>query len=62
MTNDEGNPVTINDLLDAGVVEVDGIDVDGGFLLALDWDKLKLYSEELYLRFREAEMTGEMIQ
>ncbi|QMP84257.1 hypothetical protein HUN41_00146 [Streptomyces phage Coruscant] len=62
MINDQGNPVTMNDLIDAGVLEVDGIDDDGGFLLELHWEKLKEYSIELYLKFREAEMTGEMIQ
>ncbi len=62
MQKEDGSPVTMNDLIDAGILEIDGVDFDGGFLLALDWDKLREYSEELYLKFREAEMTGEMIQ
>lgn len=62
MYNGDGSPVTMGDLIDADILKIDSVDEDGGILLELDWDKLREYSEELYLIFREAEMTGEMIQ
>jgi len=62
MRNGNGNEISMNDLIEAGVLSIDGVDTDGGILLEIDWDVLKEYDEDLYLRFREAEMMGEMIQ
>jgi hypothetical protein len=64
MRSDSGReiPGSMTDLIEAGILKVDGVDVDGGILLELDWDALRAYSEDLYLYFREAEMNGEMIQ
>lgn len=55
-------PGSMTDLIQAGVLTPDGVDEDGGILLEIDWDKLKAYSEEIYLFFREAEMNAQMIQ
>lgn len=54
-------PISMTDLVLAGVLILDGADEEGIFF-QLDWDRLKEYDEELYLYFREAEMNGEMIQ
>ena len=62
MRNGNGNEISMNDLIEAGVLSIDGVDTDGGILLGIVWDVLKEYDEVLYLRFREAEMMGEMIQ
>jgi hypothetical protein len=62
MRNESGNeqPVSMSDLVMAGVLVLDGADEEGVFF-EIDWDKLKEYSEELYLYFREAEMMGELV-
>jgi hypothetical protein len=59
--NGEEQPISMTDLVLAGVLILDGADEEG-ILFELDWDRLKEYSEDLYLYFREAEMNGEMIQ
>jgi hypothetical protein len=64
MRSDSGReiPVSMTDLIEAGVLKIDGVDEDGGILLEIDWDALRAYNEEVYLYLREAEMYGEMIQ
>lgn len=61
-TSGRENPVSMTDLMDAGILRIDSMDEDGSVLLELDWDALKVYNEEVYLYLREAEMNGEMIQ
>lgn len=61
-TSGRENPVSMTDLMDAGILRIDSMDEDGSVLLELDWDALKAYNEEVYLYLREAEMNGEMIQ
>jgi hypothetical protein len=61
-TSGRENPVSMTDLMDAGVLKIDSVDEDGSILLELDWDALRVYDEEVYLYLREAEMNGEMIQ
>lgn len=61
-TSGKENPVTITDLMNAGILRIDSVDEDGGILLELDWDALKAYDIEVYYYLREAEMNGEMIQ
>lgn len=61
-TSGRENPVSMTDLMDAGVLKIDSVDEDGSILLELDWDALRAYDEEVYLYLREAEMNGEMIQ
>lgn len=58
--NGEEKPVSMTDLIMAGVLVLDGADEEGIFF-EIDWDKLKEYSEDLYLYFREAEMMGELV-
>ncbi len=58
--NGEEKPVSMTDLVMAGVLVLDGADEEGIFF-EIDWDKLQAYSMELYLYFREAEMMGELI-
>lgn len=61
-TSGRENPVSMTDLMDAGILKIDSMDEDGGVLLELDWDALRAFDEEVYLYLREAEMNGEMIQ
>lgn len=64
MRSDSGreNPVTMTDLMMAGILRIDSVEDDGSILLELDWDMLHAYNEDAYLYLREAEMNGEMIQ
>ncbi len=61
-TSGRENPVTMTELMDAGILRIDSVEETGDVLLELDWDALREYDMEVYLYLREAEMNGEMIQ
>lgn len=63
MSNENGaENGSMSDLVLHGILQIEEVEENGDVLFSLDWDKLREYDEEIYYRFREAEMNSAMVQ